>query len=102
MSNPKKQYHTNLKKISADMIRSEANWKCSVEVQASRALGQADVRVQYQFSLLRIIIIVISYDFNAISLKVIIVFQLTKEFKWNLWGILGEETIKRLTKLDGI
>ena len=57
-----------MKKMSADMIRSEANWKCSVEVQASRALGQADVRVQYQLSLLRIIIIAISYDLMQLVL----------------------------------
>ena len=43
----------DMKKMSADMITSEANWKCSLEVMASRPLGQADVRVQYQLSLLK-------------------------------------------------
>ena len=57
-----KQKSNNMKKTCADMITSEANWKCSLEVMASRPLGQADVRVQYQLSLLRIVSIIISCD----------------------------------------
>ena len=79
----------NMKKISADMIASEANWKCSLQVMASRPLGQADVRVQYQLSRLRIVIIVKSYDVMQLvqsfesNLKVMIPFQLTAECKWS-------------------
>ena len=57
-----KQKSNDMKKTCADMITSEANWKCSLEVMASRPLGQVDVRVQYQLSRLRIVSIILSYD----------------------------------------